>query len=99
MAGPGRGRTYAATVDDTVPDASFNDLAEVDLVIDRYYSGGRAGNSSDDPIAKLVPVGNQGGFRFAGSPRAGTVRLVALCSSGRDPDWPDLLDEQAGIFT
>lgn len=77
----------------------LDSLAAADLVVDQYYAGGRAGNSADDPIAKLVPVGNQGGFRFAGSPRAGTVRLVALCSSSRDPDWPDVLDEQTGIFT
>jgi Restriction endonuclease AspBHI N-terminal/Restriction endonuclease len=78
---------------------AFESLQRSDLLVDEYYFGGRRGNSGDDPVGKLVPVGNQGGFRFRGSPRAGTVRLVALFSTGRDPDWPDVLDELSGVFT
>ncbi|MEJ3750049.1 restriction endonuclease [Actinomycetes bacterium KLBMP 9797] len=77
----------------------FEELARADLQLDGYLFGGRAGNTSDDPVGRVVRVGNQGGFRFGGSWTAGTVRLVALCSSGRDPDWPDVLDEQTGVFT
>jgi hypothetical protein len=82
----------------TVPVLVQGELAGVDLIVDAVYQGGRAGNASDDPIAKIVPVGNQGGFRYAGSPMARTVRLVTLVSSGRDLDWPDTLDEQSGTF-
>jgi len=78
---------------------SFDQLGGADLVVDRFYYGGRVGNSSDDPVARLLPVGNQGGFRYSGSLRGGTVRLVVLVSSGRDPDWPDVLDTQTGTFT
>jgi hypothetical protein len=70
-----------------------------DLVVDECYIGGRGGNTGDDPVGKIVPVGNQGGFRHSGSPWQGTVRLAALCSSGKDQDWPDSLDEQTGTFT
>jgi hypothetical protein len=77
----------------------FDALTSADLFVDRYYHGGRAGNAGDDPLARLVPVGNQGGFRFNGTPREGSVRLAVLVSSGREPDWPDELDEQTGIFT
>jgi len=86
---------YSAGVD----GVSFAELARADLPLDGYLYGGRARNTSDDPIHKILPGGNQGGFRFGGTPGTGTVRLVGLCSSGRDPDWPDELDEQTGLFT
>lgn len=63
------------------------------------YQGGRAGNIGDDPIARLLPVGNAGGFRFAGSPTRETVRLAVLFTSNADPDWPDTLDLSTGTFT
>lgn len=80
----------------TIP---FHNLPSTDLVVDAVYAGGTAGNTSDDPIQRLLPVGNQGGFRYKGSPIAGDVRIVALYTSGENADWPDALDEQAGIFT
>lgn len=45
----------------------FDRLEGADLVIDRIYQGGRVGNAADDPLGKLLPVGNQGGFRTNGS--------------------------------
>jgi hypothetical protein len=44
-------------------------------------------------------VGNQGGFRAAGSPLKDTVKLVVLYTSGAEPDWPDTLDPYTGAFT
>lgn len=75
-------------------------LAEPDshLVVDAIYSGGPTGSMADDPVGKLIPVGNQGGFRCFGSPTQGTVRLAALHTSGRDPDWPDELNVRTGRF-
>nr|BFE55670.1 restriction endonuclease [Dactylosporangium thailandense] len=85
----------------TLPSTAvpFEALAAADLVLDAAYAGGTAGTSADDPLQRLLPVGNQGGFRYKGSPTAGDVRLVVLYTSGENPDWPDVLDEQAGIFT
>jgi hypothetical protein len=77
----------------------FGSLAEADLVLDAIYEGQRVGNTGDDPIARLLPVGNQGGFRYKGSPASGNVRLVVLYTSGKDVDWPDTLDEQTSLFT
>ena len=77
----------------------FGQLATADLHVDRVYSGGKAGNRGDDPIAKLLPVGNAGGFRFLGSPTKDTVRAVVLYTSNADPDWPDRLDLSLGTFT
>jgi hypothetical protein len=77
---------------------SFGDLSSADLIVDANYEGGRAGHAGDDPLGRLLPVGNQGGFRYAGSPRSAT-RLVVLYTSGLDPDWPDRLDRETGRFT
>ncbi|MGV9170438.1 MAG: hypothetical protein ACOC38_10925 [Promethearchaeia archaeon] len=38
----------------------FDELEDADLVIDASYEGGTKGNFSDDPLAKLLPCGNQG---------------------------------------
>lgn len=76
---------------------SFDQLHNADLHLDAIYSGGSSGTVADDPIGKLLPVGNAGGFRTKG-PRASPF-LVALCSSGRDHDWPDVLDRETGLFT
>jgi hypothetical protein len=44
----------------------FDHLADADLVVDRIYRGGSGGNTGDDPLPKLLPVGDQGGFRTHG---------------------------------
>lgn len=76
----------------------FEDLSDANLVVDAIYEGGKKGNSSDEPIGKLLRVGNQGGFRYFGSVLNGSVRIIALYSTMDDPDWPDTLDEETGIF-
>ncbi len=77
----------------------FDRLEGADLVIDRIYQGGRAGNAADDPLGKLLPVGNQGGFRTKGSPKQDAVKVAVLYTSGAEPDWPDALDPHTGVFT
>jgi Restriction endonuclease AspBHI N-terminal/Restriction endonuclease len=78
---------------------SFEDLKAADLVIDGIYSGGKAGHAGDDPLGRLLPVGNQGGFRPCGSPAKGQTKFVVLYTSGAEPDWPDALDRETGRFT
>lgn len=78
---------------------AFDDLHSADLGLDRVYSGGVSGHAGDDPIGRLVPVGNQGGFRFNGSVARGTVKLVVLYTSGTEVDWPDHIDPTTGDFT
>jgi hypothetical protein len=56
---------------------SFEALAHADLYLEKVYAGGTAGHAGDDPLARLLPVGNQGGFRYAGSPASNSVRLIA----------------------
>ena len=48
---------------------------------------------------KLLPVGNQGGFRVAGSTMKDSVKLAVLYTTGSEPDWPDALDPYTGTFT
>ncbi|WP_202868895.1 restriction endonuclease [Kribbella antibiotica] len=81
------------------PIFSFEDLKSADLIVDAVYAGGTAGSAADDALARLLPVGNQGGFRPRGSVRSESVRLVALYTSGTEADWPDVLDTQTGVFT
>jgi hypothetical protein len=45
---------------------AFVHLPDADLVVNAVYEGGNKDDASDDPFAKLLPVGNQGGFRFTG---------------------------------
>lgn len=76
---------------------SFSKITSADLVVDAIYEGGSAGNTSDDPISKLLPgCGNQGGFRAAG--KKDNKKFVVLYTSGEDRDWPDSLDIHTGQF-
>lgn len=84
---------------DEIRAVPFEELGDADLVLDATYAGGARGNAGDDPLARLLPVGNQGGFRYAGSPLQQSVRLVVLYTSGRETDWPDFLDPVSGDFT
>jgi hypothetical protein len=78
----------------------FDRLAGADLVLDRVYRGGGGkGGTRDDPLCKLLPVGNQGGFRAAGSTTKNSVKLAVLYTTGEEPDWPDALDPYTGTFT
>ena len=71
----------------------FEKLPTSDLHLDAVYLGGDQKNVKDDPLDPLVPgVGNQGGFRYVGSPWKKTVRLSVLYTSGVEVDWPDSLD-------
>ncbi|WP_280215987.1 restriction endonuclease [Nocardia cyriacigeorgica] len=80
-------------------DVAFVDLKHADLEVERRYLGGAQGTAGDDALARLLPVGNQGGFRCNGSVWRKTVRLAVLYTSGAEPDWPDHLDPETGIFT
>ena len=79
----------------TVP---FADLDRADLHVDACYEGGRVGNASDAPLPKLLRVDNQGGFRYRGKV-AGKLDMLVLWTTMNDPDWPDALDKQTGLFT
>lgn len=77
----------------------FQWLRGADFIVEQIYHGGTRGTVADDPLSVLLPVGNQGGFRYKGSPARGNVRLVVLYTSGHNVDWPDELDVTTGTFT
>lgn len=73
-------------------------LSTTDLHIDAVYEGGRSGNYGDDPFPVLLGMSNQGGFRFRGDLH-GSLEMVLLTSTLNEPDWPDTLDPETGVFT
>ena len=75
---------------------TFKELSSCNLIIDAIYEGGNIGNIGDDPINKILPVGNMGGFRYAGSLEA--LKYIILYTSGENVDWPDTIDLETGIF-
>lgn len=75
----------------------FVDLSRSDLLIDALYLGGRRGNAGDDPFSPLLSVSNMGGFRYRGS--LDNLELIVLTTTMSDPDWPDAIDQETGIFT
>src|SRR5262245_39299888 len=72
-------------------------LQGVDLIPDAVYRGGRSGNSSDDPLGPLLGTSNQGGFRHLGKKEQ--PNLLVISTSMSEPDWPDYLDVETGLFT
>lgn len=76
---------------------SREELSSADLHVDAAYQGGRSGNAGDCPLPHLLAVSNQGGFRYLGSKEK--PRLVVLTTSLSDPEWPDELNAETGIFT
>jgi len=76
------------------------ELTQTDLMVDKIFGGSRKGNASDDPLSKLLGVDNSAGFRHLGSrPGISTLKLLVLTSNFKNPDWPDYLDHETGLFT
>lgn len=84
-----------------MPDQSypFATLADADLHVDAIYEGGSGGGLGGEPLGKLLPVGLLGGFRISGSRNPWSVRMALLYSASDNPDWPDGLDRESGIYT
>ncbi|MBU8833313.1 hypothetical protein [Mycolicibacterium goodii] len=80
-------------------EVKFEELQSSDLSVGTVYRSGTEGTVADDPIARIAPVGNQGGFRYKGSPVRNTVRLVAMFTTGNEAEWPDHLEPSTGILT
>lgn len=75
-------------------------LADTDLIVDHVYGGSRNGNASDDPLPGLLGVDSGAGFRHLGKrPSIDTLKLLVLVTNFNDPDWPDHLNTESGLFT
>jgi hypothetical protein len=76
---------------------SQREFSKSDLFVDAIYQGGRSGNSGDDPLNALLKVSLMGGFRYRG--RLDNLEMVVLTTTLNDPDWPDGIDRETGVFT
>lgn len=90
----------------------FEELGKSNLVQGAVYDGGSNRNPmKDDPLSKIFiiegcekGIGNQGGFRKTskekdGKKVNGTIAFVVMVDSGKQAEWPNKMDEEAGIFT
>ena len=75
---------------------SFEDLHKSGLRVGCLYKSGTENTTGDDPIAKLVAVGNRGGFRLAGPENH--RHLCVLYSTQAERHWPDKIDRSSGTF-
>ena len=73
----------------------FEQVRKSDLHLDAIYVAGRTGNIGDEPLSKMLPVGNAGGFRVSG--KAPQPNLVVLFTSGEEGEWPDAIDPFTGL--
>lgn len=75
-------------------------LGTADLVVDAQYGSGSA-QMGDEPIARLLSVGNMGGFRVCRHPdkNAPFPAYTVLFTDGTSTDWPDRLDPLTGRFS
>jgi len=77
---------------------SFDSLKSAPLKIDAIYESGSNGNVSDDPISKLLHVGNRGGFRKSKMNRTSDYAYIVIHMTGTKPEWPDFFDRETGVF-
>ena len=82
-------------------EVQFEDLEKSDLILNCVYKGGKAPNMSAEPFHKLIPeCENAGGFRKRlRQDGSGKYAYIVLYTSLEEPEWPDSLDEQTGIFS
>lgn len=85
-------------IDAMLKSVPFEQLRSTDLHVDAHYVGRRNGNAGDDPLPSLLSVDSHGGFRKRGKVH-GQLHMLVLTSSMNDPDWPDAIDREHGIFT
>ncbi|MFH1981298.1 MAG: restriction endonuclease [Pseudomonadota bacterium] len=75
----------------------FNKIDTADLIVDAVYEGGTTGKIRDEALCKVLPgIGNLGGFRASGTGL--DKKFVVLYTSGKDMNWPDLIDLSSGQF-
>lgn len=74
----------------------FEMLPDSDLIIDAVYEGGNRGNAGDDPLSKLMKVGNSGGFRAARDSEK-NIAYINIYTSGEDVNWPDYINKELGV--
>ena len=71
------------------------DLSTTDIPRGEVFPGGPT--ISEEPLHRLLQVGNLGGFRPKKS-KSGGIAYVVLFSTGTEAEWPDGFDRESGQF-
>ena len=71
------------------------DLSTSDVHVGGVFVGGPT--ISDEPLHRLLQVGNMGGFRVKKSMNGG-IAYVVLFSTGVEQEWPDGYEHSSGTF-
>lgn len=82
---------------------SFEELNDAPLFVDCVYQSGFAPTIKREVLSKLMGCGNLGGFRPVSRTDAygrnqKLPAYVVLVTSTREPEWPDFLDVETGVF-
>lgn len=78
----------------------FEELPNAPLLIDAVYRSGPDKNLKAEPLTCLFPkLANVGGFRKSlRADGSGLSGFVVIVTSDKEPEWPDYLDVENGIF-
>lgn len=82
---------------------TFEELSDAPLYVDSVYQSGFSPTMAREVLSKLMGCGNQGGFRpvsrtDAYGKKQKLPAYVVLVTSTREPEWPDFLDVETGVF-
>ena len=80
---------------DRSPSFAPWEVVDAPLIKGAVYEGGPS--IKDEPIQKLLGVGNQGGIRLKG--HTGEWSKVVLYSTHEEDEWPDTIDDRHGHVT
>lgn len=82
---------------------TFEELSDAPLYVDCVYQSGFSPTIAREVLSKLMGCGNQGGFRPVSrtdvyGKKQKLPAYVVLVTSTREPEWPDFLDVETGVF-
>lgn len=77
----------------------FTELAEAPLVPNAIYKGGQNKTVADDPITKLLGVGNAGGIRTKKSENGDIAYIVIISNSTNKNQYPNDFEEDTNLLT
>lgn len=76
----------------------FTELTEAPLIPNAIYKGGQSKTIADDPISKLLNVGNAGGIRTKKSEDGNVAYIVIISNSSSNAKYPNVFNESESIL-
>lgn len=77
----------------------FSELSEAPLIPNAIYKGGQRKSVADDPISKLLNVGNAGGIRTKKSKNGQIAYIVIISNSSNKDKYPNSFDEDSNLLS